>query len=366
MAEEYNADGSEIVKIKIGDDGSLIDNDGGTGESEEEKAAREAEEARIAAEEENKGQEEDVIELNDDQVKTFFEKRFGKKVEDLEELTREKVVEPELDEDVAAFQKFKKETGRGFGDFIKLQEDFDSVDPDQRLRQYYKDKFPDFTDEEINAEIEDKFGYDPELDDEETISRIERKKKLELSEAKNWFESTKEGYKIPLESRGLDVPEEVKNEFEEFKRSKENSSKDAEEILKRAEYFDKETSKVFENFEGFEFQTEDGTKYSYKPAEKERLIDEQSDVNNFLKKFVNEDNYIQDAAKFHKAIAVASDVDKFFEFAFSLGKEKALKEFEAQAKNISGEKRTPESVGKDGVVIRHVDERDGKTFTIKK
>ena len=74
-----------------------------------------------------------VAELNE---KTFFhilEKDIIKKYHSFDELLSERETSEELPEDVSAYFKYKKETGRGIKDYVKLNRDFDEMQPDSLL-----------------------------------------------------------------------------------------------------------------------------------------------------------------------------------------------------------------------------------------
>lgn len=120
-----------------------------------------------------------VEDFGDDKVLDFLDKKYGKKFSSVEDLfTPQK---EELPEDVSAFLNFKKETGRGLNDFVKVNSNLDSLDPDQLLKEYYSQKESDLDTEEIEYLIADKFSYDEDLDDEKDIKKkqIEKKKNLQ-------------------------------------------------------------------------------------------------------------------------------------------------------------------------------------------
>lgn len=307
------------------------------------------------------------IEIDEEKVKSFFEKKYGKQVESFDDLFQEpKVIEQELDEDVAAFQKYKKDTGRGLEDFIKLNKDYSEMDPDQVLLEWYANENPELTREELAEEIQDKFGYDDYADDSE-ISKKERAKKKELAKATKELNSLKEQYKAPLESRGLDVPEEEKSAWEEFRKAKETSVKQSEEQQQKAQYFQQKTDELFSsNFEGFGFKTEDGNKLVYKPKETEEIKVEQSSVLNFINKFLDADGKLKDAEAYHRSIAVALDPDKFFKFAYEQGRADNAKDLAASSKNIDMSRNTPQVVQNGGFSIKAVDADRGNRLIIKK
>ena len=77
-----------------------------------------------------------------------------------------------LPEDVSSFLKYKKETGRGIEDYVRLNRDFDDMQPDNLLAEYYL-----ATDEAIDSEdvdaLLDEFDYDEDVDDEKVVKEKE-------------------------------------------------------------------------------------------------------------------------------------------------------------------------------------------------
>ena len=125
----------------------------------------------------------------------------------------ERNIAEEIPSDVAAYMKYKKDTGRGFEDYIKLNKDFDNMDSDDLLKQYLHSTNSDLDSDDIDALMED-YYFDEDLDDDSFIKKTKIAKKKAIGEAKKYFNQQKEQYSAPLESRGLDVPDEEKEVFE--------------------------------------------------------------------------------------------------------------------------------------------------------
>jgi len=86
-------------------------------------------------------------------------------------LFSERESSPELPEDVEAFFKYKKETGRGLNDFMQLNKNYDEMDSDMLLADYYRQTEEGLDDDDINDLIDSKFGYDEDLDDESLVKK---------------------------------------------------------------------------------------------------------------------------------------------------------------------------------------------------
>jgi len=73
-------------------------------------------------------------ELNEDEVLSYIGKRYGKEIKSIDDLVNARQESEELPSDVAAYLKYKKETGRGIDDYAKLQKDYSDMDSDSLLR----------------------------------------------------------------------------------------------------------------------------------------------------------------------------------------------------------------------------------------
>ena len=255
------------------------------------------------------------MELKEEDVLSFIKNKYGREVDSMEELTKVREDREELPEDVAAYLKYKKETGRGFNDFQRLQEDFDDMDPDYLLSQYYKATETGLDDDDIDIMLSE-FDYDEDLDDEADVKKIKLAKKKTIAKAKGYFEDMKEQYKLPLESSGGERSGVDSEEMEAYKRYTESAKTQQELGERRRNWFTEKTNEVFGGeFKGFEFSIDDKA-VLYSPQSADELKTKQSDVMNFLNRFMNDDGLIADAEGYHKAIAVASNPEKFAQFFY--------------------------------------------------
>jgi hypothetical protein len=299
--------------------------------------------------------------LSDEMVMQFFEKK-GRKIEgglDSLFVTPEPQVvekEIELDEDVATFHKFKKETGRGLEDFMKLQKDFSQMTPEQVLAELYSIENPTWDREDVLFAISRKFGYDQDMDDPSDIREKELLKKSEVARGLDKLNTMKAQYSTTLESRGLDVPDDVKAEFETFKQQKASTAEQIELNNQRTQSFIDKTMEVFpEDFKGFDFEVEDGKSITFKPEETEKIIQKQTNLAGWLDGFKDENGFIKDAKSFHKAIQMAMYGDTLIKHAYEQGKADQVVELEAKAKNIDMPRNAPPPTTVSGLKISSYD-----------
>lgn len=305
-----------------------------------------------------------VEDLSEDKVLDFLDKKYGRKLSSVEDLFAPQ--KEELPEDVSAFLNFKKETGRGLNDFVKINSDLDSLNPDQLLKEYYSQKESDLDSEEIDYLIADKFSYDEDLDDEKEIKKKQIEKKKELAKAKKFLEEQKQKYKAPLESSYGSLSAEEQEALKAYKEYSANAQSSQELEQRQAEWFLKKTDEVFNSeFKGFDFKVGD-KELKFSPGDYNELKNVQSNINNFIAKFVNSDGLIEDAKGYHKSLAVAMNPEKFAKFFYEQGIADAIEKEAKSSKNINFEvRRSPEVINKGGFKVTSVGESDGRGLRIR-
>ena len=296
-------------------------------------------------------------ELNDEDVLSFIKKRYDKEINSVDELFAEKEANPDLPEDVSAYFKYKQETGRGIEDFYKLQKDYDDMDEDGVLTNYYQNIEEGLDSEDIADIIEDKFSYDEELDEPKDVKKIKLAKKRELAKARKFLNEQKDKYKIPLESSGGGLSDDQEKNLNAYKSYIEESQTVKEANKKRYEHFQTQTSNVFNNdFKGFDFNISEDLNLTFKPGTNDELRNKQSDVNNFLNNFIDSDSgLVNDAVGYHKALAVAMNPEKFARYFYEQGVANTVDNVTKKSKNINMDvRKAPQTFSKDGLKIKTV------------
>ena len=307
-------------------------------------------------------------ELNDADVLSYIKKRYDKDIESVDQLFEEKESNADLPEDVAAYFKYKKETGRGIRDFVELQTDYDEMDGDQVLNAYYSKTEEGLDNDDIQDIMDDKFSFDEDLDDPKDIKKKQLAKKRELVKAKKFLTEERDKYKAPLESSGGGLSADDKQEFDSYKSYVEESTSAKEAQKKRYDYFLSKTNDVFnDEFKGFEFNIGEKS-FTFKPGDRDELKSKQSNVNSFIGKYMDkETGLMKDAQGYHKAISVAMNLEKFAEFCYNQGMTDTVDNVSKKSKNINMDiRKTPQSFSKDGLKIRNMgDQSSGKGLKIR-
>ena len=245
----------------------------------------------------------------------------------------------DLPEEVSKYLEYKKETKRGLNDYVKLQQDFDSVEDDALLKSYYKENNPGLDDSDIDFLINEKYAYSEDTDTESEIKKKSLEKKQELHKAREHFNSLKEKYKAPLESSAENVPDDYKEAFQFYNNYKEESAKQEQESQLQREAFIEKTKKYFnDDFKGFEFNIND-KKLTYKPKNVDDVVNNNSDLTNFINKHVDDKGILKDAKSFHTALDMAMNPEAYAKFFYEQGKSDAVNEVVKDGKNINMEVR---------------------------
>ncbi len=335
-------------------------------------------EAEVEVKEENTQEEspvEEVVEeqppqleaqpeLNEDEVLSYIGKRYGKEINSIDELVSKREDSEPLPEDVAAYLKYKKETGRGFEDYAKLQKDFSDLSPDALLREYYTITEEGLDSEDID-DMMDEFTIDEEIHEPTDIKKIKLAKKKEIAKAKKFLRQQQEQYKQPLESRERSASESD-DELIEYRQYLESAKTQQDDANHKREWFVKKSDEVFSSeFKGFKFNIGE-EEIVYTPGSASELRKAQETPLNFVNKYLDSNGFIKDAEGYHKSLAVAMNPEKFAQFFYEQGKSQATDDVIRKTKNINMSERTaPEVSSKSGLQVKSVSQPSSRGLKIK-
>ena len=295
-----------------------------------------------------------LMEITDEEVEEAAEQLEEEVAEAIQESTK---AGANLPENIQKVVDFMDETGGSLEDYVRLNTDYSSLNEDQLLREYYETKFSAYDREDIDFLLADKFSYDEELDDEREVRLKKLERKQALSEAKNHLDGLKSKYydEIKMGSRLNPEQQKAVEFFNRYNRESEEAAKVAERQTSR---FTKESEKVFsDKFEGFDYSVGD-KKYRFKVKNAGQVKETQGDINNFIKKFLNEKGEMKDAKGYHKSLFTAMNADQVAQHFYEQGKADAVKDSMARTKNVDMNPRgTHEKVTtQNGWTIRAVND----------
>lgn len=293
-------------------------------------------------------------------------------VEETKEIVEQAIVEAEagidLPENIQKVVDFMNETGGSLDDYVKLNTDYSKLNQGQLIREFYETTKPHLDKEDIDVLMED-FAYDEELDEPKDIRKAKIAFKEEAAKAKKHLEGLKSKYYENIKA-GSNLTQDQQKAVEFFNRY----NKENEEVTKVAEsqkkIFLTETESVFnENFKGFDYSVGD-KKYRFKIKNTNDVKTTQSDINNFVKKFLNDKNEMSDAKGYHKSLFTAMNADAIANHFYEQGKADAVKDSMARTKNVDMDpRRGHEKVTtQNGWTIRAVnnDAVSTSSFKVKK
>ena len=287
-----------------------------------------------------------------------------KKVEaEVKEAVRdEQVLGKQLPENVEKLVNFMEETGGTVEDYVRLNADYSNVDETALLKEYYKKNKPHLDSDDINLILED-YTWDEDIHEEKEIRRKKLAFKEEVAKAKNYLEDLKQKYYDEIKMRP-GVNQEQQKAMDFFNRY----NKQQEQAEQLHEDFKLKTKKLFsEDFKGFDFQVGE-KRYKYNIQNRDKVAENQSNINNLIGKFLDGDGNVVDPAGYHKAMYAAENVDKIASHFYEQGKADAVKDVVNKSKNLSSVKAREGNTGEvfvGGLKVKSISGADSTRLKIK-
>ena len=294
-----------------------------------------------------------------------------KKTEELIEEVKEAVEEQketgvDLPENIQKVVDFMSETGGTLEEYVRLNQDYSSLDEKQLLKEFYRSTKPHLTSDEVDFLMEDSFSYEEDIDDERDIKRKKLALKEQVASAKSHLDGLKSKYYEEIKA-GSKLTSEQQKAVDFFNRYNKESDETSKVVEKQKLTFNKKTNEVFSNeFKGFEYKVGD-KRYRFNVKEAGKVKETQSDINNFVRKFLNENNEMVDAKGYHKSLFTAMNSDAIANHFYEQGKADAIKESVARAKNIDMNPRQGHEgfVDAGGIKVRALTGDNSSDFKFK-
>ena len=296
--------------------------------------------------------EEDVVKANVDEKPieevaeqpAMEEVTNEEKVEEVKEAVEEAITESQttgkpLPESVQKLVEFMDETGGDLNDYVNLNRDVSKMDDTDVLDEYYRMTKSHLNSEERNFLLEDTYGFDEDSEDPKEIRKKKIALKEQVAEAKAYLDGQKSKYYEEIKA-GSKLTTEQQEAINFYNKYNEDSvaQKKLSEKSKRT-FLNKTESFFGQDFKGFEYNVGD-KKYRFNVKDVDKVKTTQSDINNFINKFVGEDKTtIDDAAGYHKSLYTAMNADAIARHFYEQGKADAIKGQVAKDKNINLEPR---------------------------
>ena len=269
-----------------------------------------------------------------------------------------------LPENVQKLVDFMEDTGGDINDYVKLNQDYSTLNDEALLKEYYTQTKPHLNTEEINFLMEDQFSYEEDVDDDRDI----RKKKIALKEqvanAKSHLDGQKSKYYEEIKAGSKLTTEQQKaiNFFDRYNKESEATQKT---VKTNSDIFTQKTENVFnDKFKGFEYNVGD-KKYRFNVNNAEEVKNTQSDISNFTKKFLDKNSALADAKGYHKSLYTAMNADAVANHFYEQGKADAMKNSVAKAKNVNMDPRQSHGTIEAGGIKVRVLGDDSSDFKFK-
>ena len=266
------------------------------------------------------------------------EEKVEEVVEQVAEQVEDAIAESEatgkpLPENVQNLVEFMEETGGDLEDYVKLNQDYSKRDDNTMLYEYYRQTKPHLTPDEISFIMEDKFSYDEEVDEEIDIRRKKLALKEQVADAKAHLDGRKSKYYKDIKA-GSKLTQEQQKAIDFFNRYNKESEENQKVAKAQTDNFLNKTNKVFnDKFKGFEYNIGE-KKFRFNVKDAGKIKETQSDINNFIGKFLDKNQQMSDAKGYQKSLFTAMNADAIANHFYEQGKADGIKDSIAKSKNI--------------------------------
>ena len=312
-------------------------------QSTDEVPVRDGSEASEKVREENEKKPEEFTEQSEEKkeeivLEEITEDSTKEEVAEVEEKVEEAVAEAQatgkpLPENIQKLIDFMDETGGDINDYVKLNQDYSKLNDNDVVFEYYRQTKPHLTNDEITFLMEDTFKVDEEEDTDREIRRKKLAFKEQVASARSHLDGQKSKYYEEIKAGSKLTPEQQKavNFFNRYNKQSEENKK---VIDNNTKIFEQKTNNLFnDKFKGFEYNVGD-KKFRFNVKDVNSTKQNQSNINNFMAKFVDKNSALTDARGYHKALYTAMNADAIAKHFYEQGKADAMKSSVAKAKNI--------------------------------
>ena len=315
-------------------------------------------------------EQEEVPEKTEAQEEQPVLEEVTEEAEELTEQVEEAVTEAEetgepLPENLQKVIDFMKETGGTLEDYVSLNKNYEEEDDSLILAEYYKKTKPHLTDEERMFLLEDEFSFDEELDEEKDIKKKKIALKEQVANAKSHLDGLKSKYYEEVKA-GSKLTKEQANAIDFFNRYTSESREEENVDKQQTKACQEKTQQVFnDKFKGFEYNIGE-KKFRFNVNNTDEVKSTQSDLNNFVGKFLDKNNTMSDAKGYHKSLFTAMNADAIANHFYEQGKADAIKDTVAKSKNINTSRQSFDGGEVGGVKFKVLGESSsGYKFKIK-
>jgi len=294
----------------------------------------------------NEKEEKEVVEQPTlEEVKETSVEVEETKTEQIVEEKQEVPVTPqvEIPEGLEDLVKFMQDTGGSLEDYSRLNADYSTIDDNALIKEYYKNTKPHLNNEEVEFLLEDNYSFDEEIDEPRDIKKKKLAFKEEIVKARKHLTSLKDQYYKEVKL-GSKLTGEQQEAIEFYNKYNKEQTATSEVQQKQINHFKQTTDNLFSNdFKGFDFNVGEKT-YRYNVNDAVNVKENQSDISNFIREFLDENDMMSNTKGYHKALYAGKNIDKIVKHFYEQGKADAIKQTAVESKNIDMGPRTVKPV----------------------
>jgi len=267
----------------------------------------------------------------------------------------------DLPEGITKLVNFMAETGGDLSDYVKLNKNYSDMDNQTVLEEYYKQTKPHLDQEEISFLLEDNFSFDEDIDEDRDIKRKKLALKEQVADARKHLDGLKSKYyeEIKGGSKLTNEQQEALNFYNEQKEVQAHSEGITSDFVNK-------TNRFFgDQFKGFEYNVGD-KRFRYNVQDVAKVKENQTDIDNFIGKFLDKDGKMAKESEYHKSLYTAMNADAIANHFYEQGKADATKSSVANAKNVDMTPRQQlNDVKHGGIQVRALNDDSTPTFKFK-
>jgi hypothetical protein len=291
-------------------------------------------------------------------------------LEEVTEVEEKQVQQPvvqstkvELPENIEKLVSFMQDTGGTVQDYVRLNADYSTVNEDTLLKEYYKKAKPHLDQDEVEFVLEEAFSFDDEIDEERDIKKKKLAKKEAVVEAREFLEDLKKEYYDEIKLRP-GVNQEQQKAMEFFNRYNDEQQLATQQ---HERFVDNTKQLLNDEFKGFDFEVGE-KKFRYGVKDPNAVAENQSNLNNFVGKFLDTEGNVKDTKGYHKAMYAAQNIDKIVNHFYEQGKTDGIKNVVEGSKNPSTTVRQEgvQDIFIGGLKVRAIDGVSSSKLKIKK
>ena len=263
----------------------------------------------------NDGYEEDY---SDEEIEaavyTYLSERLGREINSFDELSQNNTV----DERVQAIADFVQETGRNPEDWFTYQSmNTSEMDDLTAVRVQMSQDYPNLSFEEINMLVGSKYKLDPNVYDERDVQLSTLQLKIDAEDARGGIEKIREQFKAP-------APREEQGQYYD------------EDAMYIDDAWMQNMATETDAMEALEFDLGGDRTFTYSLGDdhRRRLIQRNSQLDNFFDNYVYEDGS-WDYDKLNSHFAVIDNIDTIVSSAYRQGLGDGQKAVVSNAANVS-------------------------------